>query len=89
MREKEYNELIKDEFFGCCLKQHNASKNFMISKDFYKDRTAAKLSDEKAEFLFLPEEGAKVYSVCEDILDEINTYQLLCDRCLVSLLDRR
>ncbi len=34
----------------------------MISKDFYKDRPAVKLSDDKAEFLFLPKDGAKLVS---------------------------
>lgn len=34
----------------------------MISKAFYKDRPAIKLSDDRAEFLFLPEDGAKLVS---------------------------
>jgi len=34
----------------------------MISKDFYKDRPAIKLYDDRAEFLFLPEDGAKLAS---------------------------
>ncbi len=37
-------------------------EKIMISKDFYKDRPAIKLSDDKAEVLFLPEDGAKLVS---------------------------
>lgn len=37
-------------------------EKFMISKDFYKERPAVKLSDGKTEFLFLPADGAKLVS---------------------------